>query len=355
MKRIQVIMSVALAVTFFTPNVQAESPLDGIGRGRLLRKWLGSPSQQRQPQPKKQSPRTPPKHPTPAQQNNRQTSQKKPTQSRTPQMRYPTPTAANRANLQTRKPAQNAPAPKAPRPNSIPSVLTQPSHAETAKPKHEAESDDEQAPEKITRSSRLVAQGFGMEVEQGKDEKFYVTQVYRDSNAVKAGIQRGDILVDIGGTELESIQELNEITKILGQGDHLEFQMIQNGKEKEVMVQFGKAKPAPKIVPGETESPKSVFDSSHGKTVGDSMAETSVQPTQSSPSQGKQVSGRYDFVPQPSTSEYRSVLQKPGQTPPTRPASWSRIGDQPKSGVRSRLDDQSLNRTGYGKSILIRG
>lgn len=72
-----------------------------------------------------------------------------------------------------------------------------------------------------------------------KSDKFIVSKVDSRGNAQKAGIKRGDVILSAGGVELSSVEEFIEITKILGQGDQIELQVEQRGKEKDVVIQFG--------------------------------------------------------------------------------------------------------------------
>lgn len=291
MKRIQTIIVVVLATVFCTSTAQADGPLDGIGRGRLLRKWrddlLGKP----------QPPKKPAAH--------GHTKNRKP-------------------NIAAQRPHLKAPTPADPATRRAAIENTQ----------------------TVTRSNRQVAQGFGMDIQRGRDGKYYVTQVYRDGNALKAGIQRGDGLIQLGGTKLASIEQLNEIVKILGPGDQIECRIVHQGKEKDLTLQYGKAKPASApVVAKQGQSGTDHHTQIHNQRSGNVVSRNARNQSG--------MSGRYDFVPRASATQYQSVLQDPSRpSHPTHPASYSsRRTDQDSD--RDRNDDQSRHSRDYGTSILI--
>lgn len=81
--------------------------------------------------------------------------------------------------------------------------------------------------------------GFGMAVVLDKNENLVVAQVVANGNAAEAGLRRGDVLVEAGGVELTSIEEFEEIAKILGAGDQLELKVARSGRTGRVMLQHG--------------------------------------------------------------------------------------------------------------------
>ena len=66
-----------------------------------------------------------------------------------------------------------------------------------------------------------------------------MAQVAAGGNAAEAGLRRGDVLVEAGGVELTSIEEFEEIAKILGAGDQLELKVARSGRTGKVMLQHG--------------------------------------------------------------------------------------------------------------------
>lgn len=102
-----------------------------------------------------------------------------------------------------------------------------------------------QAQKQLQAAKRQTRSGFGMQIDS-KNDKLIVTKVDSKGNAVEAGIRKGDVLVAAGGVEFQTVDELNEISKILGNGDQLEFEISRRGQKKKVLIQYGEA-------PAETE------------------------------------------------------------------------------------------------------
>ena len=124
---------------------------------------------------------------------------------------------------------------------------------------------------------------MGMEIQVDKNDRFLVVRVDPRGNAAKAGVQRGDIVVKVGGSDLKTKEELTEIIKVLDEGDQMEFQLSRKGQIKEVLIQFGEAPIVPagqELIADSTPSPTAEFQQN---------------------SIGQPLTGRYDFVPQPST------------------------------------------------------
>ena len=91
-----------------------------------------------------------------------------------------------------------------------------------------------------TRSSAKATLGFGMLVEIKNDE-LLVSQLDPKGNAANAGVRVGDRLVAGGGIDFESLSDFNGIGDILEDGDQLEFEVKRGGREKEMVINFGKA------------------------------------------------------------------------------------------------------------------
>ena len=88
-------------------------------------------------------------------------------------------------------------------------------------------------------STKSQRNGFGFEISKSGEDRFVVSSVDRGGNAEEAGIRRGDTLVEIGGIEATSVEEFDEIAKIMGQGDEMEFKVERSGREKELTVRYG--------------------------------------------------------------------------------------------------------------------
>ena len=96
-------------------------------------------------------------------------------------------------------------------------------------------------PRKVDQS--LAAKGFGMWVQESR-KRFYISQIDPRGNASAAGLQRGDLIVNVGGAPLKVIEEYASIAKAMRGGDRVEFEISRRGsKPKKVALQFGKAPP----------------------------------------------------------------------------------------------------------------
>ncbi len=65
-------------------------------------------------------------------------------------------------------------------------------------------------------------------------EGVYVESVYANTPASKAGIQKGDIIISIDGTDITTMEELNEIKNKKQIGDNVVLGIYRSGKEIEV-------------------------------------------------------------------------------------------------------------------------
>jgi hypothetical protein len=93
--------------------------------------------------------------------------------------------------------------------------------------------------------SGLVRQGFGFTASVNDQEQLYVAKVDRNGNAAEAGLRPGDLILEIGGIESSSTAELDEIAKVMGAGDQLEFKIKRNGREEKITIQFGEQQKMP--------------------------------------------------------------------------------------------------------------
>ncbi|MEM9413105.1 MAG: PDZ domain-containing protein, partial [Planctomycetota bacterium] len=81
--------------------------------------------------------------------------------------------------------------------------------------------------------------GFGFQVALNEKDRIIVSKVNSEGNAISAGIRRGDEIKEIGGIEATSIEEFNEIAKIMTDGDQMEFLIRRGSRDKKIDVQFG--------------------------------------------------------------------------------------------------------------------
>ncbi len=250
MKRIQYLLVAVLAFGIFGGDAAAQQPDNQtkFGRGRLLRKWRDDLTEKIQK----------PKRPTPANQGKQPTPAKSPSSNKAAQMQ--------RNNKQ-----------------------------QTAK-NVTRQSSVRQSPSRQSLARTIKKVGFGMQVEIDRKENFVVTQVDKNGNADEAGIRSGDLITQLGGANIGSLEEFKEIVKVLGEGDQMELQISRNGQKKEVTVQYGEMQEIPATEAGKTPA----------------IAATPA-------------TNPYEFVPQ-KNSQFRSVLDgsadfRGSQRIPARPAS----------------------------------
>ena len=64
----------------------------------------------------------------------------------------------------------------------------------------------------------------------------YVYSAEKDSPAEKAGLQKGDVITHIEGTEVKNVNELNKVKNKSKIGDTVNLRIYRNGEEKEIQV-----------------------------------------------------------------------------------------------------------------------
>jgi hypothetical protein len=284
MKRFHSLIVVAAMTMIVSGSVVADNPFDKFGRGRLLRKWRDELTGKNKKPAPKPALKGSGKQPTPARK--APTPAKKTTSS--PQrkgsnVRSSTPTANRQANkLHTRSAYQ----PRTTQPRTTQPRTTQPRSASSATRRPVA-------------AGKAV--GLGMQVVE-KSDQYVVAQVTPGGNAAKAGILRGDLIVKFAGADLGSIEEYNEISKILGEGDQIEIQVSRRGKKAELTVQNGELPELPE--PSEEE----VASNSSYSRLTDSTSRPQLESKSASNSQ-------FEFVPKSgSSSGLRSVLEQSPQS-----------------------------------------
>ena len=67
--------------------------------------------------------------------------------------------------------------------------------------------------------------------EQNLPEGVYVTGVEMDSPAMTAGIQSGDIIVDISGQEVKSLDQIQELLLNFSVDQNISIKVMRQGKE----------------------------------------------------------------------------------------------------------------------------
>ena len=92
----------------------------------------------------------------------------------------------------------------------------------------------------VKTKSSSNSKGFGFAIRMDSNDALVVTAVDRAGNAAKEGLRRGDIVLEIGGIEATSVEEFDEISKVMNDGDQLEFKIKRSGREKNLDISFGK-------------------------------------------------------------------------------------------------------------------
>ena len=84
----------------------------------------------------------------------------------------------------------------------------------------------------------------------------HVVTVYKDSAAYQAGIEVGDVIIDIEGTAVSNARELNEVKNKYKAGDTITLTVYRNGKDIKIRVTLQEKKntPAGKKKPFENNS-----------------------------------------------------------------------------------------------------
>lgn len=85
---------------------------------------------------------------------------------------------------------------------------------------------------------RPPRQGFGMKLRE-REEGLFVDDVDPRGNAQEAQLKRGDRIVKVGGVEVETQKQFDEIAGLLGNGDQIELVIARRGKESSLTLQFG--------------------------------------------------------------------------------------------------------------------
>ncbi len=138
--------------------------------------------------------------------------------------------------------------------------------------------------------------GFGMELKADKEDQIYVADVDRNGNAATAGLKKGDIILEIGGSKLMSVEEFDEISKVMNDGDQLELKVDRRGRVADVRIQFGEAEDVPDM---EVEDD----------------AEAGFKPQrrpQSQPVPQRSQDSRFDFVPDSKRDGGSGIVVNPG-------------------------------------------
>ncbi len=115
-------------------------------------------------------------------------------------------------------------------------------------------------------------QGFGL-VLADRDEELFVQTVEPDGNAAECGLRRGDQVLQLGGIDIHSIAEFDEITGIMKAGDQIDLVFSREGEKSTAQLQFGSAPPLGE----ETEGPPLIADTDPDSPAPDFVPEPAPQ------------------------------------------------------------------------------
>lgn len=155
---------------------------------------------------------------------------------------------------------------------------------------------------KVTRSGPKQTTGFGMLL-VSKGDKHVVTRVDPKGNAKKAGLRIGDEVFKAAGIKLQSMDEFNQITDVLREGDQIEVEYRRKGEKEMSLVMFG----APK------------FDTEDAETIEPAYVEDTSKKSPELTAPGSVL----DFVPPQSRANQSNVKRQLGSNrllEPTQPA-----------------------------------
>ena len=80
-----------------------------------------------------------------------------------------------------------------------------------------------------------LAESFGLEEARG----ILVSEVQNDSPAAKAGVEQGDVIIEVDGVELVNVNDLRNKIALIVPGTETDVTVIRDGKEKDIVVVIG--------------------------------------------------------------------------------------------------------------------
>ena len=83
--------------------------------------------------------------------------------------------------------------------------------------------------------SEELAESFNLDEARG----LLVSEVQKDSPAEKSGVEQGDVIVELDGTELANVNDLRNRIALIIPGTEAKLTVIRNGKEKNIDVEIG--------------------------------------------------------------------------------------------------------------------
>ena len=97
-----------------------------------------------------------------------------------------------------------------------------------------------------------IAEGLGLDKPKGA----IVARVVPGGPADKAGVESGDVILSVNGEDVTSLRSLPALVAAVTPGEKAKFQILRNGKEKEMSVSLGTREEAKQVaaLSGEDES-----------------------------------------------------------------------------------------------------
>ena len=117
----------------------------------------------------------------------------------------------------------------------IPSISTVPSVKHFSSPGNfHFFSNHSQIGVSISSLSDQLGEYFGVKNGEG----VLITDVHEDSPAEEAGLKAGDVVVEIDGSDVESIDDLQDVIREKDEGDKVDIVILRNKKEKTLSVEI---------------------------------------------------------------------------------------------------------------------
>ena len=216
------------------------------------------------------------------------------------------PTPSEKSSQKTPTPSQSSTKYSQYTPKSQPKKPTRPTSTISSR-----KSSIQSNPQRKTSSSGR--KGFGFSLVENKDDQLVVANVIPNSNAFESGLRRGDRVVEIGGIEANSIEEFEEISKVMNNGDQMEFSIKRNGSEKDLMITFGEMPEPEELELNESSATKSDrrFDfAPPQKNSGDSVLESAPRRSPNANSIGQRQPSRTEQSGNIELQQLRNVIQR---------------------------------------------
>ena len=218
--------------------------------------------------------------------------------------RVPTPVTRN-SNTQQRTPTQRTPtaASSYQRQRTTPRA---PSAGATPARSISTRGTSSSAAASHTPATRSQRNGFGFQISLAGSDRLVASSIERNGNAAEAGLRRGDQIIEIGGIEASTVEEFDEISKIMGQGDEMEFKIRRSGKVQTLSVRYGQL---PKLEDVEASNSSSVTESNSSSSSSSAQRYDFAPPRSSGTQNGGGIKSSNSVLSPTSSSSTRSTIR----------------------------------------------